>query len=211
MTVGPSRPTVSPRPLAEDRRSDGGRDLPSRTDAMGAALSEAVGGPVGRRALIGRTRVHTASGDVRDRPRLAGAGLVHEGGLPADHRLGAPNQRVANWDNQRAYYELCYSDTVPLYGAELLSQGKFPRPSRAGWNSTPQVARRPSTTAVRRCGTWSIRRLTGVYQYVAMSLAKTYTLVAVATGWPVLNGVAEVVMFFNIAAFGLALAWLATV
>ena len=53
--------------------------------------------------------------------------------------------------------------------------------------------------------------LTGVYQYVSMSLAKTYTAVAKATRLPLLNGVAEVVMFFNIAAFGLALAWLATV
>ena len=39
---------------------------------------------------------------------------------------GTADQRVANWDNQRAYYELCYSDTVPLYTAELLSLGKFP-------------------------------------------------------------------------------------
>ena len=44
-----------------------------------------------------------------------------------------------------------------------------------------------------------------------MSLAKTYTAVAKATKLPILNGVAEVVMFFNFAAVGLALAWLATV
>jgi uncharacterized membrane protein len=53
--------------------------------------------------------------------------------------------------------------------------------------------------------------LTGLYQYLSMTLAKTYTAVAKSTRWPVLSGVAEVVMFFNIAAFGLALAWLATV
>ena len=53
--------------------------------------------------------------------------------------------------------------------------------------------------------------LTGVYQYLAMSLAKTYTAIAKVNALPVLQGVAEVVMFFNIAAFGLALAWLATV
>jgi uncharacterized membrane protein len=53
--------------------------------------------------------------------------------------------------------------------------------------------------------------LTGVYQYVSMSIAKTYTAVAKKTGLPLLAGVAEVVMFFNISAFGLALAWLATV
>jgi uncharacterized membrane protein len=51
--------------------------------------------------------------------------------------------------------------------------------------------------------------LTGVYQYVSMALAKTYTAVTkLVSAVPV---VAEVVMFFDIAAFGLALAWLVTV
>jgi uncharacterized membrane protein len=50
--------------------------------------------------------------------------------------------------------------------------------------------------------------LTGMYQYVSMSVAKTYSALTKLTSVPV---IAEVVMFFNIAAFGLALAWLATV
>ena len=50
--------------------------------------------------------------------------------------------------------------------------------------------------------------LTGVYQYLSMTLAKTYTALTKLVSVPI---VAEVVMFFNIAAFGLALAWLATV
>ncbi len=50
--------------------------------------------------------------------------------------------------------------------------------------------------------------LTGTYQYVSMALAKTYTALSKVASVPV---IAEVVMFFNIAAFGLALAWLATV
>ena len=50
--------------------------------------------------------------------------------------------------------------------------------------------------------------LTGLYQYASMALAKTYTALTKLTSIPV---VAEVVMFFDIAAFGLALAWLATV
>ena len=51
---GPARSTVSPQPLAADLRSADDRDLPSRTDAIGAALSQVIGGPVGRHALIGR-------------------------------------------------------------------------------------------------------------------------------------------------------------
>lgn len=50
--------------------------------------------------------------------------------------------------------------------------------------------------------------LTGVYQYVSMALAKSYTALSKLVPLPV---IAEVVMFFNIAAFGLALAWLCTV
>ena len=207
----PPRATVSPRPLADDLRSADERDLPSRTDVIGAAVSEVVGGPVGRHAMIGRTRLLTplrvmflialaflALGWLTKAPCLQTTGT------------GAPDQRVANWENQRAYFQLCYSDTVPLYGAELLSQGKFPY--KSSWLEMDSAGR-PKT---QYDGTPAIRYMeypvfTGLYQYLAMSLAKTYTAVAKTTGWPVLAGVAEVVMFFNIAAFGLALAWLAAV
>lgn len=215
MTAAPSRPTVSPRPLAGPeqggRCSDDTRDLPSRTDPIGAALSEVVGGPVGRRALIGRTRVLTP---LRVMFLIAlvllALGWSTKAACLQSTGTGAPNQRVANWENQRAYYELCYSDTVPLYGAELLSQGKFPY--KSSWLEVDSAGR----PQAQYDGSPAVRYmeypvLTGVYQYLSMSLAKTYTLVATATGWPVLGGVAEVVMFFNIAAFGLALGWLATV
>ena len=209
--AGHARATVSPQPLADDLRSADSRDLPSRNDTVAAALSQVIGGPVGRHALVGRTRVFTplrvmfmialvflALGWTTKAPCLQTVGT------------GSPDQRVANWENQRAYYELCYSDTVPLYGAELLSQGKFPY--KSSWLELDSAGQ-PRTqydgrTAVRYM---EYPVLTGVYQYVAMALAKTYTAVAKKTGIALLAGVAEVVMFFNIAAFGLALAWLATV
>jgi uncharacterized membrane protein len=120
---------------------------------------------------------------------------------------GTGDQRVANWENQRAYYELCYSDTVPLYGAELLSQGKFPY--KSSWIET-DASGAPQT---RYDGRPAVRYmeypvLTGVYQYMSMALAKTYTALSKLVPLPV---VAEVVIFFDVAAFGLALAWLATV
>ncbi|MEI7914066.1 MAG: glycosyltransferase family 87 protein [Mycobacteriaceae bacterium] len=212
MTVGDAtRSTVSPLPLADDRSSATDRDLPSRTDAIGAALSQTVGGPVGRHALIGRVRFLTP---LRVMFLIAVAVLAMGWSTKAaclqTTGSGTPDQRVANWQNQRAYYELCYSDTVPLYGAELLSNGKFPY--KSSWLELDGAGRPQNqydgTPAVRYM---EYPVLTGMYQYVSMSLAKTYTMVAKSTRWPVLNGVAEVVMFFNIAAFGLALAWLATV
>ncbi len=202
---------MSPQTLADDLRSADDRDLPSRTDSMGAALSGVIGGPVGRHALIGRTRRLTPL-RVMFLIALVFLALGWSTKAPCLQTIGsgAPDRRVANWENQRAYYELCYSDTVPMYGAELLSQGKFPY--KSSWLELDSAGK-PRT---QYDGSPAVRYmeypvLTGVYQYVSMSLAKTYTALAKVTKAPLLNGVAEVVMFFNIAAFGLALAWLATV
>lgn len=205
MTAG----DTSPEPLASDLRSADERDLPSRNDVLAYRLSEVIGGPVGRHALIGRQRFLTplrvmfiialvalALGWTTKSPCLQSVG---EGG---------PDQRVANWSGQRAYFQLCYSDTVPLYGAELLSEGKFPY--KSSWLETDSAGK-PST---QYDGTPAVRHmeypvLTGLYQYTAMALAKTYTAVTkTVAAVPV---VAEVVMFFDIAAVGLALAWLVTV
>jgi uncharacterized membrane protein len=207
----PTRPTVSPvspAPLAGDLRSDDDRDLPSRTDTIGAALSGMVGGPVGRHALIGRTRFMTP---LRVMLVIAlvflALGYTTKAACLQSTRSGTADQRVAVWENQRAYYELCYSDTVPLYTAELLSQGKFPYKSSWLEKDASGAPRKQydGSPAVRYM---EYPVLTGVYQYVSMALAKTYTALTKLVSIPV---VAEVVMFFNIAAFGLALAWMATV
>ena len=202
------RSTVSPQPLAADLRSADDRDLPSRTDALGAALSQVVGGPVGRHALIGRARFLTPLGVMFVIALVFLAlGYSTKSACLQTIGTGTPEQRVANWQNQRAYYELCYSDTVPLYTAELLNQGKFPY--KSSWIETDATGK-PLT---QFDGNPAVRYmeypvLTGIYQYLSMALAKTYTVLSKLISLPV---VAEVVMFFNIAAFGLALAWLATV
>ncbi|MEE3065494.1 MAG: glycosyltransferase family 87 protein [Actinomycetota bacterium] len=200
--------TISPRTLADDLRSADNRDCPSRTDSLGAALADAIGGPVGRHALIGRARLMTP---VRVMFVFAlvflALGWSTKAACLQSSGSGTGDQRVANWDNQRAYYELCYSDTVPLYGAELLNQGKFPY--KSSWIETDSSGA-PQT---RYDGKPAVRYmeypvLTGVYQYVSMALAKTYTALSKLAPLPV---IAEVVVFFDIAALGLALAWLATV
>ena len=149
---------MSPQPLADDLRSADDRDLPSRTDVLVAALSEVVGGPVGRHALIGRQRFLTP---LRVMFIIAlvflALGWSTKAACLQTVGTGAADQRVANWENQRAYYELCYSDTVPLYGAELLSQGKFPYKSSWIGDGLHRQAADRSTTARPRCATWSIR------------------------------------------------------
>lgn len=200
--------TVSPARLAPDLRSADDRDLPSRTDVMGAALSGVVGGPVGRHAMIGRAPFLTP---FRVMLLIAlvflGLGYTTKAPCLVTTGSGTADQRVANWQNQRAYYEFCYSDTVPLYTAELLNLGKFPY--KSSWIETDS-AHKPR---VQYDGTRAVRYmeypvLTGMYQYASMSVAKTYTALSKLVRIPV---VAEVIMFFNISAFGLALAWMATV
>jgi len=201
-------PPISPRLLAADLRSVDNRDCPSRTDFLGSALADVVGGPVGRHALIGRTRLMTP---LRVMFVIAlvflALGYSTKAACLQSHGTGPGDQRVANWDNQRAYYELCYSDTVPLYGAELLNQGKFPY--KSSWIETDADGA-PQTQYNGRPAVRYMEYpvLTGLYQYVSMAVAKTYTALSKLGPLPV---VAEVVMFFNVAAFGLALAWLATV
>ena len=202
------RATISPRPLAADLRTVDNRDCPSRTDYLVSALSNLIGGPVGRHAVIGRARFLTP---LRVMFLIAlvflALGWSTKAACLQSTGTATGDQRVANWDNQRAYYELCYSDTVPLYGAELLSQGKFPY--KSSWVETDSSGK-PQT---RYDGRPAIRYmeypvLTGVYQYASMALAKTYTALSKLNVLPV---VAEVVVFFDVAAIGLALAWLATV
>jgi uncharacterized membrane protein len=209
-TVSPDQPAdvVSPAQQADDRRSLDDRDLPSRTDTIGAALSGAIGGPVGRHALIGRQRFLTP---LRAMLLIAlvflALGYTTKAACLQSTGTGTADQRVGNWQNQRAYYELCYSDTVPLYTAELLNLGKFPY--KSNWIETDSDGK----PRIQYDGNIAVRYmeypvLTGIYQYLSMALAKTYTALTKLVSIPI---IAEVVMFFNIAAFGLALAWLTTV
>ncbi len=171
----PLRSTVSPQPLATDLRSADGRDLPSRTDALAGALSQVIGGPVGRHALIGRARFLTP---LRVMLVIAvvflALGYSTKAACLVTTGSGTADQKVANWQNQRAYYEMCYSDTVPLYTAELLNLGKFPY--KSSWIETDSEGRPQKqfdgNIAVRYM---EYPVITGVYQYLSMALAKTYS------------------------------------
>ena len=106
-----------------------------------------IGGPVGRHALIGRQRFLTP---LRVMLIIAlvflALGYSTKAACLQTTGTGTADQRVANWQNQRAYYELCYSDTVPLYTAELLNLGKFPY--KSSWIETDSDGQ--AADAVRR-------------------------------------------------------------
>jgi len=182
--------------------------MPSRTDVLAGSLSQVIGGPVGRHALIGRTRFFTP---LRVMLVIAvvflALGYSSKAACLVSTGTGTADQKVANWQNQRAYYEMCYSDTVPLYTAELLNLGKFPY--KSSWIEKDSEGRPQKqfdgNVAVRYM---EYPVIVGTYQYLSMSLAKSYSALSKLVPIP---SIAEVVMFFNISALGLALAWFATV
>ncbi|MFI9537254.1 glycosyltransferase family 87 protein [Nocardia fusca] len=185
----------SPAPLARDLRSADARDKPSRNDSMTAQLCTVVGGPVGDHALIGRARFWTPM-----RVLLAFTVIFLAFGWFA--KAGCIQQTTTtgglltlDWNNGRQYTAMCYSDTVPLYGAERLNEGAFPY--KKSWvEETPGGG-----TEVRHM---EYPVLSGMYQYVSMLVAKSWD----ASPLP---GALQVVLYFNVVALGLSVAWLVTI
>ncbi|WP_227985047.1 glycosyltransferase family 87 protein [Nocardia spumae] len=186
---------VSAAPLAADPRSDGRRDKPSRTDSMTAQLSTAIGGPVGDHALIGRSRFWTPL-------RILLAFAVVFLALGWAGKAGCIQQTTTSeghltldWNNGRQYVAMCYSDTVPLYGAEHLDEGAFPYKKK--WVETGADGKLQT-----RYMEYPV--LSGLYQYLAMEVANVWMALP-------LPKALSVVVYFDVVAVGLALAWLVTV
>ncbi|WP_433567982.1 glycosyltransferase family 87 protein [Nocardia sp. CA-151230] len=186
----------SPEPLAADLRSADDRDKPSRTDTLTAQLCDLIGGPVGDHAVIGRVRFWTPM-------RVLMAFAVLFLAFSWFGKAGCIQQRPdangvmgLDWNNGRQYIAMCYSDTVPLYGAEHLNEGAFPYKKQ--WVEFPDG--RPQVRYME------YPVLSGLYQYVSMGIAKAWKL-SPLPGHKAL----EVVIYFNVVAIGLSLAWLATI
>ncbi|QXQ16069.1 DUF2029 domain-containing protein [Skermania piniformis] len=181
--------------MAPDRRSATWRDLPSWTDSLASQLSRLVGGPIGRHALIGRARFWTP---VRVVLAMAVVFLAFGwfGKAACIQQHPGDNGPALDWSNNRQYVAMCYTDIVPLYGAERLNEGAFPY--KVSWvedgsAGLPQV----------RYMEYPV--VAGLYQYVVMRAAKAWDAV------PWLPGALQVAIYFNMAALGLAAAWLVTV
>ncbi len=190
---------AAPAPLAGDLRSADERDRPSRNDSLVAQLSTLTGGPVGDHALIGRVRFWTPM-------RVLFAFAVIFLALGWGSKAPCIQQTVddngvigLDWNDGRQYIAMCYSDTVPLYGAERLNEGAFPYKKQwteTGPDGEPQV----------RYMEYPV--LSGLYQYGSMQVAKTWDAASQLWGLP---GALQVVIYFNVVALGLAMAWLVTV
>ena len=172
---------------------------PTRSARRTVAGDRRTGGQA--RADRPRALPHPAAGDVhRSRVVFLALGYSTKAACLVTTGTGTADQKVANWQNQRAYYELCYSDTVPLYTAELLNLGKFPY--KSSWIETDSQGRPQKqfdgNIAVRYME-YPVHhrhlpvRVDGAGQDVHRADAS----------WLRFRSIAEVVMFFNISAFGL--------
>jgi uncharacterized membrane protein len=91
--------------------------LPSRDDPVVAGAVEAIGGPPGSHARVGRPRFWTVL-----RVLLAFTALTSLLGFAQK----SPCRSGSSWQHEYQYTRACYTDVVALYSAEGLSDGKTP-------------------------------------------------------------------------------------
>ncbi|MFD3706536.1 glycosyltransferase family 87 protein [Nocardia sp. NPDC058658] len=189
------REYVAPAQPAADLRSVDARDRPSRNDSLTAQLSTVIGGPVGDHALIGRVRFWTPL-RVLFAFTVIFLALGWTAKAPCIQQTSDGNGGVMlDWNNGRQYVAMCYSDTVPLYGAERLNEGAFPY--KKSWTEST-----PDGGTETRYMEYPV--LSGLYQYVAMQIGNVWDHLPVP-------GAMSVVVYFNVVALGLAVGWLITV
>ncbi|WP_425584352.1 glycosyltransferase family 87 protein [Tsukamurella soli] len=186
---------MSPGRFAPATVTEPDRDVPSYTDPVARDFSTAVGGPVGRHALVGFQRFATPLRIIL----LVALVFLALGWFT---KAGCLQQRpdgdhmVLDWQNNRPYTAMCYTDTVPLYHAELLDKGVMPY-----FHHFYDVG--PTGKQQLRYMEYPV--VTGMYQYGAMRVAKAWENLHEKFGVP---AALEVVLFFNVVAVGLALLWL---
>ncbi len=184
--AGPGRPTRT-------------RLIPTWEEPLATSASRVVGGPLGRHALVGRSPYWTPLRVVLLMAVVV-LSLAWLGKAPCLQQYRADDGALAlDWKNDRQYVAMCYSDTVPLYGVEGLADGAVPY--RDAWFDT-----RADGSRVERYMEYPV--LTGFYQWANARFTD---------GWQGLAGVLplptalDVVVYFDISALGLALAWLVVV
>jgi len=177
-----------------------GRLVPSWTEPLAAAASRLVGGPLGRHALVGRSVFWTPLRVLLLLGVIALA-LSWLGKSPCLQQYRTDDGQLAlDWREHRQYVAMCYSDTVPLYHVEGVDTGALPY--RDPWFETNDDG---STTA--RYMEYPV--LTGFFQYANARMTDAW--LGMVELVPVLPTALPVVLYFDITAFWLALAWLVVV
>ncbi|MFP5019176.1 glycosyltransferase family 87 protein [Pseudonocardia phyllosphaerae] len=185
--------------MTDPRPGTGERAVPTWTEPLARAASRVVGGPLGRHALVGRSRWWTP---LRVVLLLAVVVLALSwlGKAACLQQYRTPDGTLAlDWREDRQYVAMCYSDTVPLYGLEGLADGGLPY--RDAWTDTASDG---STT--ERYMEYPV--VTGFFQWTNAQLTEGWLWLAEHSPLP---GGLDVVVYFDITAFWLAAAWLTVV
>ncbi len=173
------------------------RVAPTRSDPVVGSASRLGGGAVGEHALVGRARFWTPL-RVLLLVAVAFLALAWLQKSPClQQYVNADGLIELDWRDGRQYVAACYTDTVPLYGIERLNEPDA-LPYRDSWidqAGTPSEQVRYMEYPV----------LTGFFQWTNARLTDAWMAV------PALPKALSVVVYFDITAFWLALAWLVVV
>ncbi|MGX7823805.1 glycosyltransferase family 87 protein [Actinokineospora sp. 24-640] len=175
------------------------RVRPSLTESLARDASVPLGGPIGEHAVVGR---HWFWTPLRVGLLLAVITLALSWfGKAAciQQNAGADGAFGLDWSGSRQFTAMCYSDVVPLYGAERLDKGGFPY-------ATMWYDDEGKPTQHERYMEYPV--LTGMFMWVNAKMAQGWVALS-QDGW--LPGGLDVVVYFDITAIWLALAWLITI
>jgi uncharacterized membrane protein len=176
------------------------RVVPTWSEPLAAAASRVVGGPLGRHAVVGRSRFWTPLRVILlFAVTVLAVGWLGKASCLQQYSTG-DGTLALDWRNNRQYVAMCYSDTVPLWGIEGLDKGAVPY--RDPWIDS-------AGTADEQVRYMEYPVLTGYFQYVNARLADAW--VSVARWLPGLPSGLPVVVYFDITAAVLAMAWLVAV
>ncbi|GAB3913242.1 glycosyltransferase 87 family protein [Kibdelosporangium lantanae] len=172
------------------------RVAPTLTGPLARGTAGTIGGPLGDHAQVGRQWFWTP---LRVVLLVASFALMLSWFGKAACIQQFTNQQgqfELDWRTQRPYITMCYTDIVPLYGAEQLDKpGTFPY--ETSWVEDPG-----KPTQQTRYMEYPV--LTGLFQWVNAKLTAGWIALGLAQALPV-------AIYFDISAFLLALAWLVTV
>lgn len=197
--------SVAPLPTVSDDDVDSlgpsDRVIPSWTESIGRQASKLIGGPLGRHAAVGRHWFWTPLRGVLLLAIVVLAMAWFDKSPCIQQYTDGSGVRQLDWRADRQYVAFCYSDIVPLYTAERLDQpGMFPY--KTSW-----VDNAGQADAQVRYMEYPV--LTGLFQWVNAKLAQGWVHLAGTTG--LLPSAMTVVVYFDITALLLSLAWLVTV
>ncbi|MDV6011028.1 glycosyltransferase 87 family protein [Haloechinothrix sp. LS1_15] len=193
---GESRRSAPLHSSAEERE----RIVPTWSEPLAAAASKPIGGPLGTHAAVGRhwfwtpLRVALLLAIITLTLGWFGKAACIQQYETADGAL------ALDWRSDRQYVALCYSDVIPLFGIQGFDDPDT-FPYRDGW-----VEDEGTEHEQQRYMEYPV--LTGLFQWANAQLTHAWLdgadTVLLPTALPV-------VVYFNISALWLAMAWLVVV